>query len=858
MPNNSSEISALREQMKRHARPRFKTADMSGDMSGGMGGGAAGGGGGAATGGTDSTFEQAFSNIAHAFLRDKAPSLLDYEVGFQLIDRNQENTKAIGVAGFKVGPQWLYAPVFFLNGDLKGHELLYIKNQDMFVPLKENWLNYILNRKPNVLGTETGRNLSEVGVMPPHLYQLSRSPNKFASASPWVKEALPTIAYWATVNPRSDKKYESIVDLPSFLKKEGKSVIRSLVLGFKENPKLASTFEQFHGLAVIDEALEEIKKQQKEASSTSVLKEAARCRKTPQGVRCFEYKQPKSVLTTDKPNEVNTEPGDTIKTAGIGDPLDSHVRYALQKKIKVITYDEVVRHGTGLEGLDSKERSKLLKDRVLIKDERPEAEIAYEVTSPVRLQNPDVTGLYDVLVKPSKFEKCLVIFGPHSQRGRKEFVTLVRVSDGDNEKGRAWLNIHPSNIWVSFQYKNEDFQDWWDKLKEAKDLPVSRRGLHILIGNTGEGSLPFEVEKEVAGDSYKSYDVYFKSYAEKERADHLPPINTRLMHYRGAYDEEHGSRITFTGKKGAQLRAAGGDLYVPTDYKLLTLKPAGKDSDDYPCFNCDSHSDPSPIQPGNMLDIELLLGIKTASVKIYDAGTEVEINNTRMQKLAALVHLVRDWGLREKQARILLKRAADNKVARFRIKKSEQSYDLQKTGPNAPGIPETPTGYDVMTGGSVPTQNPGEWNIKIPEMSAALTDRMIYHPMGPEPDYQQPAAPDRHAQQAAMQAAQTGQKEIFDTAMIGSLLKSVRDDSMVDRYMGDLMKGLDRLGRILFLFYWHGEKFQDRYGKADMVELEDGIRNAFEYLGDLVLFLKQRSVGTPDDHSDINLSSISA
>ncbi len=102
----------------------------------------------------------------------------------------------------------------------------------------------------------------------------------------------------------------------------------------------------------------------------------------------------------------------------------------------------------------------------------------------------------------------------------------------------------------------------------------------------------------------------------------------------------------------------------------------------------------------------------------------------------------------------------------------------------------------------MPTQNMGEWNVKVPDMSASKTDRMVYHPMGPEPTLGVsgggsggPPRPDRGAQEAALQAGQTGQKEVFDTAMIGGLLKSVRDDSMVDKYMGDLMKGLDRLGR---------------------------------------------------------------
>jgi hypothetical protein len=842
MPKTRSTIASLRDDVRRLARPRLKVAALGGEQ--------------------DMPFEQAFSNLAHAYLKDKAPSLLDYEVGFQLVDRNQENTKAIGVFGFKVGSQWLYAPVFFLNGDLKGHELLYIKNQDMFVPMKENWLNYILNKKPNILGSEVGRNLHEIGVAPPHLYQLSRSPHKFASAlkkmSGWALEAMPTLAHLATTNPAHEPKFKDLPDLPSFLKKEGRAVVKSLILGFQANPKLAKAFDQFHGLQTIDEAIAEIQAQEKTAASTSILKES-KCVNTARGVRCFKppvKAQPKSVLQ--EPQSIdNAGSDDTLKTADVGDPLDSAVQYAQQKKLKIVIYDEVLQHGTSLENLDDKDREKLISDKVLIKDERPDATKAYEVTSTVRLQNPAETGLYDVLTRHNKFEKCLIIFGPYNTKGRKDFVTLVRV-DGGDDKGRAWLNIHPSHIWVGHQYTNEEYQNWWKKLPEVNDLPVSRRGLHVLIGNTGEGSLPFTVDKEVSTGDRKIYDVWFKSWAEKSRADHLPPISTRLMHYRGDYGVDDGCRIQLTGKRGARLRATSGDLYVPSDYRRLTLRPAGDDDDDDGVMGicgCDAHSDPSPIEPGNQLDIDLLLGTKTAAVKMFVSGSEFVINNQRMQKLAALIHLVRDWGFREKTARLLMKRAEKIGGFRFRVKKATQTYDMQQNGPTAPGIPETPVGYDPMTGGNVPTQNVGEWNVKVPEMSAANTDRSIYHPLGPDPDYQQ--GPDRGAQQTAMQAAQSGQKEIFDTAMIGSLLKAVRDDSMVDRYMGDLMKGLDRLGRILFLFYWHGEKFQERYGKGDMVELEDGIRNAFEYLGDLVLFLKQRSVDTPDDQMGVNLSDIS-
>jgi hypothetical protein len=99
---------------------------------------------------------------------------------------------------------------------------------------------------------------------------------------------------------------------------------------------------------------------------------------------------------------------------------------------------------------------------------------------------------------------------------------------------------------------------------------------------------------------------------------------------------------------------------------------------------------------------------------------------------------------------------------------------------------------------------------------------------------------------------------VADTAMIGGMLKSVRQDSLVDKHLGDLMKALDKLGRILFMFYWHGDRFADRYGKSDMPELEDSLRNAFEMLGDVILFLKQKTIEPyPDTASqDIDLGAV--
>jgi hypothetical protein len=226
------------------------------------------------------------------------------------------------------------------------------------------------------------------------------------------------------------------------------------------------------------------------------------------------------------------------------------------------------------------------------------------------------------------------------------------------------------------------------------------------------------------------------------------------------------------------------------------------------------------------------------------------INRRRMSKKAGLFHLIRDHGLREKLAKHLLKTAEKSGGGRWYIKYAYgmNPGDLGPYGAGegmGAGMPMDP---GMQAGGNsaygdVPVQQYDQGSYQpVPGMDASMTDPSTYDPM---------QNIDPNAQQTAQQAYANNQKEVFDTTMISNMLQAVRQDSMVDRYLGDINKALDRLGRILFMFYWHNEEFMEHYGKRDLPELEDTLRNSFENLGDLVLFLRQKTVepssfGEPD------------
>lgn len=777
--------------LRSHQRGFVKAAELGGD-------------------GQDVPFEQAFSNLAHAYLRDKAPSLLDYEVGFQLLERNQENTKAVGLLGFKIGSQWVYAPVFFLRGDLKGHELLYLKNQDQFVPLKENWINYILNRKPAQLGNGTTRDSRSLGVQQPDLQSMRESPTvKMGSAFPaWVNDALPALAHAATV-PREK---QAGISLPEFVRQVGVPAVKFLQKIATTYPEIAKKVEEFHGQAMLD-AITFVEKQ---ARSNSVLSAPLPKRSVITG----------SVLTKLAADENPTVNG----------------------KLKIITQDLTQVTPPKDETITEEDREKLLRDGVLVKDERKgeEVSVAYKITTEQKLTNPHESGLYEVLTKPGTFERCYVLIGPVGPTGSEPFAVVFRTDGG---KGKSWMNTHPSNIWVGSKIEGKEYDSWYNGLSDAGKLSKSR-SKYVLLGPDGRGTCVFEVRNTIdAGDGQYYYDVHFDRHAAS-RSSTLPSLQIRDYYDRdrdmGYRAYEDGERIHVNGKKGSNIRCTRGDVFVPEGFKAITVRAETAQEktrrEKYEAEwdgpgDCGGESDPPPLQPGNLVDIELQIMKKTAALTIYHNGTEAEINRNRMTPKAAFVHLIRDHGLNEKQARELLKEAQARRKTTCRIKYAswvKQAFGGLMgplgQGPGAPALPEPQYGADGMMGSGVPTQHMMEEEVPV--------DGMEYGQRGES----MMAEPDYGAMQQVEQAAQTGQREVFDTAMVGSMLKRVRDDSMVDKYLGDLMKGLDRVGRIMFMFYWHQDDFADRYGKEDLPELEDSLRNTFESIGDLTIFLKQKTI----------------
>jgi hypothetical protein len=774
--------------------------------------------------GNDSSLERTLADLAHAHILENAPGLAAHELGFQLLDRNEDDSRAVGLMGFSGGGELLYVPVFFLSGRIKGHELLYRQSKDRFVPCKEDWVNKLLGRGVRTLGEPVSRSSYALGVRPPRLADLSTpSFGKGAAAEVAAADGIaPALVPGAAALARTllGESAWPKPDLGGYLKKAGRRAIGTLLTWCAERPALAQAFARYHDLpALCGEALEHVKA----AEAQGVLADWPAA--GPAGRR--------PVLAPP------AAPRPEVWTAA----------------------DLAERPAKAAAALSAKEKEELLAEGVVVKDRRGEEQKAkaYRVDVGLNLINPDVAGVYHVLTRPGTLERCVVLPGPWTTKGRLAKVMVVPL-----EGAKEPFSAVSSEVWArpdggdpvpaadGSAKTQEDFRGWFKGLAAADDLPVRGEEQWLLVGPDGECAGPFEVRATGAGYSgeAKVYKVWQPCGHDSFEGPWYHRRRPGFLFGSEARDGCGDDFVHLTGRPGA-LRATGSDLYVPAGFRRLGCGPGygegkkerfllGRQSDLYAVL----------LKSGRRVDL---------AVRGYgDVG--LTLNGRGLSDAGALKALVEDYGLGGDDARDMLREARAAKSASYLVKAAEGMYDLVASAPYGPPFPEPLTGTDPISNLATAIYPQSE---EVPSGFPAPGQPPVYDPaqagfpggnLGGGPGGGGFPAPDPQAAQAVLGAAQSGQKELFDATALAALLKTNREDRLVADELPILRACLDALGKLLFKFYWHGEEWQDRIGKADMPALEDGLRNSFENLGDLVLELETKDVGAGlDDDAFVNI-----
>ena len=239
---------------------------------------------------------------------------------------------------------------------------------------------------------------------------------------------------------------------------------------------------------------------------------------------------------------------------------------------------------------------------------------------------------------------------------------------------------------------------------------------------------------------------------------------------------------------------------------------------------------------------KLTVGSDDRGLEYYIRLDDQFVDAKQLNYKTACVRLMTSYGLELEDAETMLKESAENFKSRRLVKFA------QLPGVNMPPPPPPVYSTDDQTGATVTYP---QVDLTRGQLTGVTPPQYSLAPgfnMGGESQQDL-----QSAQSTAVQAGQAGQKQVFDHSVIGGLSKMYDIGAVVDTYVPDMMQALDKLGRVLFLFYWKNEEFVERYGAEDMAELEDTIRGVFKQFGDLVLKLKQKAIANTDS-SDVILS----
>lgn len=760
----------------------------------------------------DTQFEQTFSDLAFAILQDKSPTITDHILGFQVIDVNDDQTHAVGIFGAALGGELVYLPVFFLNGELKGTELMYLKNQDMFVPLEESWVNYVVNQKAPELGAAFEGDDKDI-YGSPTISDLFDSPSqKFSSNFDWISKTkdgnkLKSMRVWSSSNRGplfdgiqkisstgvKDKKYEKLSSLTliNFLEKMGSEYAQGFIGSLLKNSQLCKNVSKFYSI-------------------------------------------------------------DDFYKASFAKRSDYLGKGTNLKDVKIVSYKEIDRFGDL--DLTPSERSKLLKGEIVIKDNRDNTSKVYDLSTDAAIHSPDETGIYRLITTDGKTPKCFVsnkvidleakinaskrndnsrdIISVEVSRDEKYADALVVNLDGRGYKRTAIGNIAGSLVDSGATIFTND------KLNSV-DVGSMRKGqAYILVNYKGSATNLFYVKEGVKDNmGNKTYRCSFDTYYLK---DELQPCDFYLT----VVDDQYGD-----------LKVINGSVFVPAgSFKALkvTVEKENEKEYDSDAYNLKCEFDAN-LCDGKSVEYALMTGDDIYPLKVYSTGAEFEVTvgdsegqvktSSFLDKRSTISYLCRSLGVHGDTAVELIKKAEASAYSRKPVR------TIIKMASGYPQLTKKANPFLINQNSAAPAMNfdqgSGVDSYTGRPSTSDFSDSQVVDPYAADSydhsGYNPDPALDEQLMQMMEQAAASGQKEVFDTALIGSLVDTVNSTDIVDKYVGDLILGLDRLGRIYFMYLQHNEDFAEAYGAEDMVELEDSLRNTFTSLGDLVMFMKQKS-----------------
>lgn len=859
-------------------------------------------------------FEDDFGSLAYQFVNDRAPALVPYMLGFEVVDRNEDGSKAVGIFGYKVDDDFYYIPAFFLNNQVRGVDMILNKKTNQFVPLTEKWIDYIIDKHSIRIGTpadnevrDTMRNPDLTFVQRPRtaLGPFGEGPiGKYAGADnePWT----PTEAWRhikeATAKLAEDPKFkEAFAGICGQIEKSAESTYIKEFMEKVGGPECMSSFlKSMHDVDFANAALSLYKGA--EAFWTDNLKNASihvdRMRK-------IAAAKPKVKIVDSTEGLVKaSQQGETPPTE-VGDKGVP----SIDDEDKPLTVDEnarqIVEHDFTIEDTrPDEEASRVTDEKVLVDFEH-------------RFQPPEGVGRYNFMMSDGMAREGIMLNSVISPSCGKENTHIV-FKDGDEF---ALAEACPRAI-ITTEFSEDDqkrthqdeLKDLFDKAIPITDVEVGPREKskpYLFIDDKGNAAGPFCLRFVMSDGDHTRFRT---GYCDGEDVVETKPdkgleegygfmdwdLSDRFHNedgYRGhgrsgcccecACDPCGGSDLVTIGTFSGLPKKTGNGVIIPNDWKALEIKVVqsyakyieGEKQEDRDKRDekvkkefMEFHEKYTFASAMDILEEMRSQGVERIKVASDGVNYHVIVDGAKrrhgpMNYKSAAVDLVTRFGMRPRRAFDVLAKVASEKSVMLLVQipslvrnGTEKKAQDNLVGVSMPapleqlpavdpytGIPVYQSPYVDMTQGQftgVPGLPPEGGYTKGINIGGEMERTMGQDAYPDEHDEMRNGALpiDEEARRLAEDAAKAGQRHVFDQAAIGGLTKVYDTASVVDSYIPDFMDTIDRIGRILFLFYWKHEDFNQRYGSDDVVQMEDALRNVFKNLGELTLQLKEKSV----------------
>jgi hypothetical protein len=720
---------------------------------------------------SDADVEKAFLDQAWMHLQNKATPLMkpQYRVGFEIVHKNDENTRMIGVFVFRSGKDYFYAPTFFINGSIKGTDLLYRARPKRFVPLTNPWCEFLLSQQvaqegegvPQAMRRETRNQMDLTRLVEPP-YMQGRSYMKFASVCD-TQDDLSLL--------RADiaEMLEKIASLDAF-NEPADSVLRKFILA--------------------------------DGGNDAIVKLANAAKRDREFARAL-------MLCSTPDNYMPEIP--VVKQASFEPNL-------------VVVHTSVLRNGNVKQASAAQ-----MCEGFLIDDRRKDAAVNETVftDNAKDLATINEPGVYDILMQGGATMPCLVgiedtqiklnggcssgglcydsIYYEGSPFGDKQQpMVLIQISSRASDSVNQGVN---RQVYGQYQDELDTFSDFIEPSSASVDegyriFNVKRRSFTQPLYIVGK-------EKDASGLDVLLYQTYGTGGMNESKR---MIVNTRFDDY------------------------DANDNIIGKDFKLVRVDVT-KDSGGYLKWNRELDLGDKHVLNAFVFEN----GFKAASVMVNKEG-DFRIKSARtngqwtesLSEPAARVRLMLDCAIREGEAKSLLKQASPDKDLSF-------FYDGTKTAFNV-RFNDFPEFYEQMNDEFGVLEQPQSHAVMQAERDMPDIER---HRVGDI--WKQEAGdgvPDIDTfgpMQLADLSQQKGLGSLFEHGVVKQLVDTYDSGSMVSTYVTDLEQALDRLGRILFLFYWKPEDFARLYGNDDQTGMENRFVSNFRSLGEMTLELLQKT-----------------